>query len=68
MTEADNAEIVALLVEAYDTMEDLAPDPQFEEPDDELNIWLERTGGLLQRLTGSTARSLVDARYKRATQ
>jgi hypothetical protein len=58
MTEADHAEVVALLVEAYDTMEDLAPDIA-EEPDDDLALWIERAGSLLRRLTGEAPYVLI---------
>lgn len=58
------AEAIRLLIAAYDHLEDLSPDPEFEEPDEELDEWLSDTAALLLRLTGETARALVDRKIR----
>jgi hypothetical protein len=56
-----DAELVSLLVAAYDHLEDIAPDPEFEEPDEELDDWLAKADAALKRVTGQSARELVEA-------
>lgn len=59
-------DLLRLVIAAADMLEELEPDPELEDPDEDLTAWLERAADVLGRVTGRTLRALVDAHNDRA--
>lgn len=51
--------LVALLVSAYDALDDIRPIPGLEEEDEELSAWLEEASAVLREATGRSVEDLV---------